>query len=65
MKVMQDPAIWVFDSHCVLCDGGVRYTLRHEKAATIRFVALQSAEGRALARGHGIDPEDPTTFLFI
>lgn len=60
-----DMAIWVFDSHCVLCAGGVQYTLKHEKAATIRFVAIKSGEGRALAKTHGVDPDDPTTFLFI
>ena len=58
-------AIWVFDSQCVLCDGGVQYTLRHEKAPSIQFVAIQSPEGRALARQHGVDPDDPTTLLFI
>lgn len=62
---MQHGAIWLFDSHCVLCSRGVQYTLRHEKAATIRFVAIQSDEGRALARDHEIDPDDPSTFLFI
>ncbi|WP_324752052.1 thiol-disulfide oxidoreductase DCC family protein [Roseovarius sp. Pro17] len=61
----QNMAIWVFDSQCVLCDGGVQYTLRHEKAASIRFVAIQSSEGRALAKQHGVDPDDPSTFLFI
>lgn len=62
---MQNAAIWLFDSHCVLCSRGVQYTLRREKAATIRFVAIQSSEGRALAQDHNIDPDDPSTFLFI
>lgn len=62
---MENAAIWVFDSKCVLCSRGVQYTLRHEKAATIRFVAIQSGEGRALAQHHDIDPDDPSTFLFI
>jgi len=65
MKRNESRAIWVFDSRCVLCDGGVRYTLRHEKSDSIRFVAIRSEEGRALAQQHGVDPDDPTTFLFI
>lgn len=65
MKPGKDHAIWVFDSHCVLCEGGVRYTLKHEKTDSIRFVALQSREGRDLALRHGVDSEDPATFLFI
>ena len=62
---MQNAAIWLFDSHCVLCSRGVQYTLRREKAAIIRFVAVQSSEGRTLAQDHNIDPDDPSTFLFI
>lgn len=58
-------SIWVFDCLCVLCDGGVQYTLKHEKTESIRFVAIQSPEGRDLAAVHGIDPDDPVSFLFI
>ncbi|MEL6596568.1 MAG: DCC1-like thiol-disulfide oxidoreductase family protein [Pseudomonadota bacterium] len=58
-------AIWLFDSDCVLCTRGVQYTLKHEKEPTIRFVAITSDEGRALAIQHGLDPDDPTSFLFI
>jgi predicted DCC family thiol-disulfide oxidoreductase YuxK len=61
-----EPApIWLYDGVCVLCSGGVRYTLRHERDHAIRFVAIQSAEGRALARRHGIDPDRPDSFLFV
>jgi len=65
MMDTQAGPIWVFDSHCVLCSRGVQYTLRHEKAPQIRFIAIQSEAGRALALRHGIDPDDPTSFLFI
>lgn len=63
--MQQSNAIWVFDSVCVLCNGGVQYTLRHEKSPSIRFVSIQSDEGRDLAEAHGVDAGDPTTFLFI
>lgn len=62
---MQQASIWLFDSVCVLCSWGVQYTLRREKTESIRFVAIQSAEGRALALQHGVDPDDPATFLFV
>ncbi|MFK7744236.1 MAG: thiol-disulfide oxidoreductase DCC family protein [Roseobacter sp.] len=65
MKQTSKRAIWVFDSNCALCDGGVHYTLRHEKTDSIRFVSIQSETGRALAQKHGIDPDDPLSFLFI
>ena len=57
--------IWLYDGVCVLCSGAVQYTLRHEREPAIRFVAIQSREGRALAQAHGIDPDDPESFLFI
>lgn len=57
--------IWLYDGVCVLCSGGVRYTLRHERGHDIRFVAIQSHEGRELAQAHGIDPDEPDSFLFI
>jgi len=60
-----DRAIWLYDGVCVLCSGGVRYVLRHEREASMRFVAIQSAEGRALARENGIDPDRPDSFLFV
>lgn len=65
MTKQAPPPIWLFDSKCVLCSWGVQYTLRHEKAQNIRFVAIQSGEGRALAERHGVDPDDPATFLFV
>jgi len=49
----------------VLCSRGVRYVLRFEKSPDTRFVAILSEEGRKLAEAHGIDPENPQSFLFI
>lgn len=60
-----DGPVWLYDGVCVLCSGSVHYTLRHERDHAIRFVAIQSREGRTLAQAHGIDPDDPESFLFI
>jgi predicted DCC family thiol-disulfide oxidoreductase YuxK len=62
---MSAAPIWLFDGVCVLCAGGVRYVLKHERAHIMRFVAIQSREGRDLASAHGIDPDAPESFLFI
>ena len=43
----------------------MRFLLARERAPTTRFVAIQSALGRSLAERHGVDPETPSTFLFI
>jgi predicted DCC family thiol-disulfide oxidoreductase YuxK len=60
-----DAPVWLYDGVCVLCSGGVRYALKHERGQAMRFVAIQSREGRELAQAHGIDPDDPESFLFI
>ncbi|WP_108879984.1 DCC1-like thiol-disulfide oxidoreductase family protein [Anderseniella sp. Alg231-50] len=57
--------VWLFDGVCVLCNGAVQYTLKHEKEPLIRFVSIQSVEGRQLAVQHGLDPDDPQSFLFV
>ncbi len=61
----QDAPIFVYDGVCALCDWTVRYVIAHEITPSIRFVAIQSEEGRALAREADIDPEAPESFLFI
>jgi predicted DCC family thiol-disulfide oxidoreductase YuxK len=62
---MSEAPVWLYDGVCVLCSAGVRYALKHERDHAIRFVAIQSCEGRELAGRHGIDPDDPASFLFI
>src|SRR4051812_5247810 len=57
--------IFLYDGVCVLCSSSVRFVLRHERDAAIRFVAIQSEEGRKLAAAHGVDPDRPDTFLFV
>lgn len=57
--------IWLFDGVCVLCSRSVAFLLRHERDHFIRFVSIQSEEGRKLAQHHGLDPANPESFLFI
>jgi predicted DCC family thiol-disulfide oxidoreductase YuxK len=59
------PPVWLYDGLCVFCSQSVLFVLRHERDHLIRFVAIQSDEGRALALLHGIDPALPDTFLFV
>ena len=58
-------AVIVFDGVCVLCNGWVRFLLRHDRAGRYRFAAMQSEAGRALLARHGLDPDDPASFLLI
>jgi predicted DCC family thiol-disulfide oxidoreductase YuxK len=55
----------VFDGFCHVCSGGVRFVLRHPVDPPYEMVPMQSERGRALLSAHGIDPEDPTTFLVL
>ena len=57
--------IYLFDGHCVLCSRAVQYVLRHERSPTMRFIAISSAEGRAIAAANDIDPDKPESFLVI
>src|SRR3546814_16493691 len=60
-----DEAIVVFDGVCALCSGWVRFLLRHDHARRFRFAAMQDDAGRRLLAGHGLDPDDPLSFLLL
>lgn len=64
-KPREPDGLMVFDGVCRLCSASVNAIIRLDRAATIRFTAVQSPYGRALCDAHGIDPETPTTFLFF
>lgn len=55
----------VFDGVCVLCNGWVRFLLRHDCRQRYRFAAMQGEHGRALLERHGLDPDDPVSFLLV
>lgn len=58
-------AVIVFDGVCVLCNGWVGFLLRHDRRDRYRFAAMQGAVGRRLLIDHGLDPDDPVSFLLI
>lgn len=55
----------VFDGTCVLCSSWVSFLLRHTERGRFRFCTTQSAPGRRLLGAHGVDAENPGTFLFL
>lgn len=57
--------IIVFDGICVLCNGWVRFLLKRDHRQRYRFVAMQTDAGRALLAAHGLDPDDPASFLLV
>ena len=58
-------AIIVFDGVCVLCNGWVRFLLRHDRREHYRFAAMQTPAGRKLLEVHGLVPDDPVSFLVL
>ncbi|MEL1265979.1 thiol-disulfide oxidoreductase DCC family protein [Pseudoxanthomonas putridarboris] len=55
----------VFDGICVLCNGWVRFLLKHDRQGRCRFAAMQTDAGRELLVSHGLDPDDPVSFLLV
>lgn len=55
----------VFDGVCVLCSRWVDFILRHDRAGTFRLAAMQGEHGRRLLERHGLDADDPTSFLLV
>ena len=55
----------VFDGVCALCNGWVRFLLRFDHKGRYRFAAMQGAQGSAMLRAHGLDPQDPMSFLLL
>ena len=55
----------VFDGVCNFCSGTVRLVTFMDPEGLISFSPIQSAYGQSLCRGAGVDPADPTTFLFF
>ena len=58
-------AIVLFDGHCGLCRGGVKFLLRRDPGRRLRFGAMQAPVGRALLRQFGMPMEDYSSFVVI
>ena len=61
---MPDSVI-VFDGVCVLCSRWVGFVLRRDRCGSFRFAAMQTPSGRDLLTKHGIDADDPLSFLLL
>ena len=57
--------IVVFDAHCLLCNGWVRFLLRHDRRGTFRFAAMQGEVGRQLLADAGLQVDGLQTLLLV
>jgi predicted DCC family thiol-disulfide oxidoreductase YuxK len=55
----------LFDGVCNLCNGSVRFVVRHDRRGRFRFASLQSEAGQALLRRHGLDPADLFSVVLV
>ena len=53
MQVDNGKGIVLFDGVCHLCDGAVRFILKRERAAELKFAPLQSDSGKSLLEKYG------------
>jgi len=55
----------VMDATCGMCSKGALWIARYDRAKAFRIVPLQSDLGHALLRHYGLDPDDPTSWLYL
>lgn len=60
-----DRPIIVYDGHCALCTGWIRFVIRHDRAGRYRLLAAQSPLGQALYRHYGLDAQAFETNILI
>ena len=57
--------VLVMDGACALCSWGARTIARHDHDDVFRIATVQSKTGRTLLERHGLDPEDPESWLLV
>ena len=59
----------IFDGHCGLCNGSVRWFLVRDRRDRLRFVPSESPKVAGILRRHGVnmaaDPAGPNTILVV
>lgn len=57
--------IVVFDAQCLLCNGWVRFLLRHDRRGVFRFASMQGETGQALLAQAGLELTGLQTLLLV
>ncbi len=61
----EHPQLILYDGVCNICNGGVRFILRHEASPYWHFAALQSATGQAVSRHLNMPLDNFDTMVVI
>lgn len=55
----------VMDARCSLCARGAAWIAHNDKKQEFMIIPMQSETGIALMRHYGLDPNNPTSWLFV
>ena len=64
MVEFSEPVL-LFDGVCNLCNGSVRFVLKHERQPNLRFASLQSPFGQTVCRDLGLNTIDHQSIIYI
>lgn len=57
--------ILVFDAQCLLCNGWVKFVLKHDVQEIFQFASIQGATGKALLLKSGLRVDKLETLLLV
>jgi predicted DCC family thiol-disulfide oxidoreductase YuxK len=63
--MIEPPAIVLFDGVCNFCNHSIQFIIKRDKKSYFKFGALQSEEGKALLKKHGLSSEILDTIVLI
>jgi predicted DCC family thiol-disulfide oxidoreductase YuxK len=55
----------LFDGVCNLCNGAVRFFIKHDSRQRLRFASLQSESGRCILEKHGLPDDHLSSIVFV
>ncbi len=61
----ESPAWVLFDGRCGLCDGAVRWLIRHDRRSALAFAPLEGAVAAAVRGRHPDLPEADESFVLV
>ncbi len=61
---MEQPIV-LFDGVCNLCNGAVKFIIRHDKKKVFLFASLQSEAGKKILAQYNFPPDELNSFILI
>ncbi|MDN6859558.1 DCC1-like thiol-disulfide oxidoreductase family protein [Pseudomonas sp. CAN2814] len=64
-NVRPSDKIVLIDGHCRLCNAGMRFLLRQDRARQLKVFSVQSAEGQAILDWFGLPSRHTDALLYV